>query len=56
MCCAMFIATSSFFIGQAKVFPEPMRNLALLSLPVFAVLLLWAYWLTRVLRGRHGDA
>ena len=56
MCCAMFIATSSFFIGQAKVFPEPMRNLTLLSLPVLAVLLLWAYWLTRVLRGRHGDA
>jgi uncharacterized membrane protein len=56
MCCAMFIATSSFFIGQAKVFPEPMRDLTLLSLPVLAVLLLWAYGLTRVLRGRNGAA
>jgi uncharacterized membrane protein len=56
MCCAKFIATSSFFLGQAKVFPEPMRNSALLSLPVLAVLLLWAYWLKRVLQGRPGDA
>ena len=27
MCFAMFIATASFFLGQAKVFPEEMRNL-----------------------------
>lgn len=45
---AMWIATSSFFLGQAKVFPEPVRIPALLALPVLAVLVTMLYWLWRV--------
>jgi uncharacterized membrane protein len=49
MCLAMFIATASFFLGQAQVFPEALRNSGLLSIPVLLVLLLMVYWLARVL-------
>ena len=45
---ALFIAALSFFIGQAKVFPEPVRILPLLALPVLAVLVTMFYWLIRV--------
>ncbi len=45
---ALFIAAMSFFIGQAKVIPEPLRNRPLLSLPVLAVLVTMLYWLWRV--------
>lgn len=48
MCFALFIAAISFFIGQAQVFPEPIRNRALLALPVLAVLVTMFYWLWRV--------
>lgn len=49
MCLALFIATGSFFLGQAQVFPEPLRNSGLLAIPVLLVLLLMFYWLARVL-------
>lgn len=49
MCFALFIAAASFFLGQAQVFPEPVRHLALLAAPVILVLLLMLYWLMRVL-------
>jgi uncharacterized membrane protein len=49
MCFAMFIATGSFFLGQAKVFPEPIRIIPLLAIPVLLVLVLMIYWLARVL-------
>ncbi|TVS16003.1 MAG: hypothetical protein EA417_11575 [Gammaproteobacteria bacterium] len=49
MCLALFIATASFFLGQAQVFPEALRHFALLSVPVAAVLLIMGYWLVRVL-------
>jgi len=49
MCFALLIAAASFFLGQAQVFPEPIRNLALLAVPVLLVLLLMLYWLGRVL-------
>lgn len=49
MCFALLLAAASFFFGQAQVFPEPIRNFALLSAPVVLVLLLMLYWLTRVL-------
>lgn len=49
MCLALFIATGSFFLGQAQVFPEPLRNSGLLGIPVLLVLLLMFYWLARVL-------
>lgn len=48
MCLAMFIATGSFFLGQAKVFPKPLRIFPLLALPVLAVLITMAYWAWRV--------
>ena len=45
---ALFIAALSFFIGQAKVIPKPIRILPLLALPVLAVLVTMFYWLWRV--------
>lgn len=59
MCFALFIAALSFFIGQAKVFPAPIRIRPLLALPVLAVLVTMFYWLWRVrirrsLRGMVG--
>jgi hypothetical protein len=51
---AMFVATGSFFLGQADEIPEPLRIYPLLALPVIAVVLFTPYWLVRVLRrGRH---
>ncbi|HJR80153.1 MAG TPA: hypothetical protein VJ821_08775 [Anaerolineales bacterium] len=49
MCLALFIATGSFFLGQADEFPEQLRNFALLPFPVLLVLLTMVYWLVRVL-------
>lgn len=48
MCFALFIAALSFFIGQARVIPEPLRIPPLLAMPVLAVLLTMLYWLWRV--------
>lgn len=45
---ALFIAAMSFFFGQAKVIPKPIRIPALLALPVVAVLVTLLYWLWRV--------
>ena len=45
---ALLIAAMSFFLGQAKVFPQPMRIYPLLALPVLAVLVTMLYWLWRV--------
>lgn len=45
---ALFIAALSFFIGQARVFPEKIRILPLLAVPVLAVLVTMLYWLWRV--------
>jgi hypothetical protein len=48
MCFALFIATASFFLGQAKVFPKSIRIPGLLALPVLMVLATLLYWLWRV--------
>ena len=61
MSTALFIAALSFFIGQSKVFPEPVRIMPLLALPVLTVLVTMFYWLWRVrirrnLRGIVGVA
>jgi len=48
MCFALAIASLSFFIGQAHVFPKPIRILPLLALPLLAVLVTMFYWLWRV--------
>ncbi len=54
MCFAMLIATGSFFLGQAKVFPLIVRKSSLLGLPVLSIPVLLVlgtmlYWLARVL-------
>lgn len=49
MCFALFLAAASFFLGQAQVFPDAMRNFALLAAPVILVVVLMLYWLARVL-------
>jgi uncharacterized membrane protein len=52
MCWALWIATSSFFLGPrarvAKIIPEPLLVPALLPLPVLLVLAAMLYWLWRV--------
>lgn len=48
MCFALFIASGSFFLGQMKFVPEPIRILPLLLLLAFAPLLALLYWMWRV--------
>ena len=38
----------TFFIGQAKVIPKPIRIYPLLAAPVVSVLVTMLYWLWRV--------
>jgi hypothetical protein len=45
---ALFIAALSFFIGQAKVIPKPIRITPVLVTPVLIVLVTMLYWLWRV--------
>ena len=48
MCYALFVAAGSFFLGQAKVIPEPIRIYPMLAIPVIAVIATMFYWLWRV--------
>jgi hypothetical protein len=48
MCTGMFIATGSFFLGQAEVFPRAIRASGLLGLPVVAVIAVMIFWLVRI--------
>ena len=48
MCFALFIATGSFFLGQADELPESLRVFPLLAIPAFLPLLVMPYWLCRV--------
>jgi hypothetical protein len=48
MCFALFVASGSFFLGQAQVFPKPMRIYPLLAIPALLPLVLLLYWLARV--------
>jgi len=53
MCFGLFIATGSFFLGQMKFVPEPVRILPLLLVLAFAPIPLLIYWMWRVrVRGR----
>jgi uncharacterized membrane protein len=53
MCCGLFVATGSFFLGQMKFIPEPVRNVPLLLVLAFAPILFLMYWMWRVrVRGR----
>ena len=49
MCFALFVATGSFFLGQAQVFPKPIRIFPLLAIPALLPLVLLLFWFTRVL-------
>ncbi|MGH8223600.1 MAG: hypothetical protein ACREQZ_11560 [Woeseiaceae bacterium] len=53
MCFGLFIATGSFFLGQMKFIPEPVRFVPLLLVLAFAPILFLFYWMWRVrVRGR----
>ena len=55
MCFALSLAAMAFFIGQADVFPRPIRIRPLLALPLLAVLATMGWWLWR-LRQRQRPA
>lgn len=48
MSVALLIAAFSFFLGQAKVIPKPIRIVPLLIIPPLIVLAALLYWLWRV--------
>jgi len=48
MSLALFIATMSFFLGQADVIPKPIRIMPLLLVPPLTVLVTMIAWLWRV--------
>ena len=48
MCTALTVAAGSFFLGQQKMMPVFVQGSPLLFVPVFAPLLLMAFWLVRV--------
>jgi hypothetical protein len=55
MCFALFVATGSFFLGQVRFIPEPVRILPLLLVLAFAPIVFLFYWMWRVrVRGRMG--
>ena len=47
-CAAMFMATASFFLGQAKLFPAAVRESGVLRIPVLVVVVALLYWLIRI--------
>lgn len=52
---ALFVATGSFFLGQMKIIPPPVRVVPVLLVLAFAPLPVLFYWMWRVrLRGRLG--
>lgn len=54
---AMFIATASFFLGQAKFFPQPIRASGVLAVPVLLLVIVMVYSLARVFwKRRAGSA
>lgn len=48
MCIAMFMATGSFFLGQAKLFPADVRASGVLKIPVLLVIGALLYWVLRM--------
>lgn len=53
---AMFIATTSFFFGQARQFPMIVRESGVLAVPVLLVIAVLGYWLLRLLWLRRAAA
>jgi hypothetical protein len=56
MSSALLIAAFSFFIGQAKVIPKPVRIIPLLAIPPAMVLIVLFYWVWRVQSTRSSRA
>lgn len=54
MCFAAFIATGSFFLGQQKVMPAPVRGSPVLLLLAFAPFAVMLFWLVRLRVSRVG--
>lgn len=52
MCFGLFVATGSFFLGQMKFIPAPIRIVPVLFVLAIAPLLVLLYWMWRV-RLRH---
>jgi hypothetical protein len=48
MCFALFIASGSFFLGQMKFIPAPIRSLPLMFLLGLGPLLIMLYWMWRI--------
>ncbi|HEX6576581.1 MAG TPA: hypothetical protein VF042_16555 [Gemmatimonadaceae bacterium] len=48
MCFALFIGTGSFFLGQSKFIPEPVRFLPMLFVLALAPLFILLYWMWRI--------
>ena len=48
MCVALFIANASFFLGQAKVIPQPLRIFPVLVILALFPLAPMLYWLVRL--------
>lgn len=51
---ALWVATTSAFLGQAKFIPAPLRHLPLLAIPVLLVTLTLIYWVWRIVIRRRG--
>jgi uncharacterized membrane protein len=52
MCFALYIASGSFFLGQADELPKALQVPALLAIPAFLPLAVMFYWLWRLRRKR----
>jgi hypothetical protein len=52
MCWAMWVATGSFFLGQAKVIPKGMRVMPVLGILAAVPIIALIYWMWR-LRGKR---
>ena len=52
MCFALFMAVVSFFVGQAQVLPELLRNSPVPGFLPLVVILLMFYWIARVRLGK----
>ena len=51
MCFALYVASVSFFLGQADELPKALQIPALLAIPALLPLVVMLYWLRRVRRG-----
>ncbi|MFL0803514.1 MAG: hypothetical protein K6L81_07325 [Agarilytica sp.] len=48
MCFALFMSTTSIFLGNPQVFPEFIRDSFILAIPVLSVIALWIFWMIHV--------